>query len=1327
MFKNLKTMCIALLVGAFGGIAQAQLSDVTQPGDTIVATSDNSPGSEGVTNAIDNADTKYLNFDIANTGFTVTPSVGMTIVSGLSLTSANDADDRDPVDYLLEGSYDGVNFVEISSGDVADFPTRFHKNYIFFDNSTPYLSYRLIFPNTAGPSTCCMQIAEVELLGAQAPGDVTQPGDAIVATSDNSPGSEGVTNAIDNADTKYLNFDIANTGFTVTPSVGMTIVNGLSLKSANDADDRDPVNYTLEGSYDGTNFTEISSGDVADFPTRFHTNYIFFDNSTPYLTYRLIFPDTAGPSTCCMQIAEVELFGSQAPGDVTQPGDTITATSDNSPGSEGVTNAIDNADTKYLNFDINSTGFTVFPSVGLTIVNGLSLKSANDADDRDPVNYVLEGTYDGTNFTEISSGDVADFPTRFHTNYIYFDNSTAYSGYRLIFPDTAGPSTCCMQIAEVELLGVQLPGDVTQPGDTIVATSDNSPGSEGVTNAIDNADTKYLNFDINNTGFTVTPGVGLTEIIGMSLKSANDADDRDPVNYTLEGSYDGVNFTEISSGDVADFPTRFHTNYIFFDNSTPYLTYRLIFPDTAGPSTCCMQIAEVELFPRPGGSCDDFSSVSDGLITQQPSDTPVLAGATAAISVVPSGPWDVQWLKQGPGDSSFVVLDGATSATLEVKDVTADMDGTIYQARVSNSQCDAQYSQQVTLSIFTPSDTTSVGFTFRGGGANGAPTSMAPTDIAGFHPQAYWNNVEGGSGDTGGGVWNDESGAADAEAVDSNNSGTEVGIEFTTGGTWGAGSRTASATGRMLNGLVRTNDDSLEDGTTELVVYGLPAGSHSLIIYTVQVPLEFWDLDIEVEYANGAQRRYMRPQNSDEYNPSPNYVLVTAEDTDARSVGNMVVFSGLTPSNGEITIRYAAPSGNDQGPGINGLQVLLNKEFVPPPVINVQPISTNGVDGSPLELSVDASGADSIQWFKNGQPIPGATGATLRLGRLSAGDAAAYSVTASNDGGSVTSKAAVVDVLPNKDITNGLVSYFPFDGNADNAAGAADGEERNGAGYGSGQIGQALELDGSDDWVFVSDYPKPSEAMTVSTWVLPEGIDWGPVVRNWVSELGDGRFGQFILDAPYPLDAFSPSLRGVIGVGPNEPTASLSIADSERGSWHHLAMTANGRTITLYWDGQAVASLDYLNNINNPPFPWLAIGADVQLPEDADGNADVAGDPVVREDSFPWAGSIDDLAIWDRSLSGAEIFAIFEAGGNGTAVADVEGVLDDSEGDAVVEPVDAMITAVTVSEGNLVIEWQGSELQEADTVTGPYTPISGATPPSTSIVIEGGNKFIIAR
>src|SRR5690242_12259342 len=61
--------------GILGAAACALAIDVTRPGDPITATSLNSPPAEGVANAIDNtAATKYLNFDILNTGFTVTPS-----------------------------------------------------------------------------------------------------------------------------------------------------------------------------------------------------------------------------------------------------------------------------------------------------------------------------------------------------------------------------------------------------------------------------------------------------------------------------------------------------------------------------------------------------------------------------------------------------------------------------------------------------------------------------------------------------------------------------------------------------------------------------------------------------------------------------------------------------------------------------------------------------------------------------------------------------------------------------------------------------------------------------------------------------------------------------------------------------------------------------------------------------------------------------------------------------------------------------------------------------------------------------------------------------
>src|SRR5436309_3341374 len=158
--------CLAVVVSMLGLSVSAQLLDVTQPGDAIIPTSNNSPGSEGVANAIDNAPTKYLNVDKLNTGFTVTPRVGGTLVSGLTLTSANDAPERDPASYLLQGSLDGTNFFDISSGAVPAFPARFFKNYIFFSNSRAFLSYRLIFPTVANAAAAnSMQISEVELLG----------------------------------------------------------------------------------------------------------------------------------------------------------------------------------------------------------------------------------------------------------------------------------------------------------------------------------------------------------------------------------------------------------------------------------------------------------------------------------------------------------------------------------------------------------------------------------------------------------------------------------------------------------------------------------------------------------------------------------------------------------------------------------------------------------------------------------------------------------------------------------------------------------------------------------------------------------------------------------------------------------------------------------------------------------------------------------------------------------------------------------------------------------------------------------------------------------
>ncbi len=143
------------------------LDDVTRPGDGVLPTSLNSPGNEGVENAIDGTTaTKYLNFDKLNAGFTVTPRLGTSVVSGLRLTSANDAPERDPTSYQLLGSDDGTTFTEIARGPIPSFSARFTPVTVSFANTRPYTHYRLLFPTVQNAaSAVAMQISEVEFLG----------------------------------------------------------------------------------------------------------------------------------------------------------------------------------------------------------------------------------------------------------------------------------------------------------------------------------------------------------------------------------------------------------------------------------------------------------------------------------------------------------------------------------------------------------------------------------------------------------------------------------------------------------------------------------------------------------------------------------------------------------------------------------------------------------------------------------------------------------------------------------------------------------------------------------------------------------------------------------------------------------------------------------------------------------------------------------------------------------------------------------------------------------------------------------------------------------
>jgi hypothetical protein len=180
---------------------------------------------------------------------------------------------------------------------------------------------------------------------------------------------------------------------------------------------------------------------------------------------------------------------------------------------------------------------------------------------------------------------------------------------------------------------------------------------------------------------------------------------------------------------VPSFPTRFHKQQLLFSEHTnSYTSYRLIFPTVVDPATAnSTQISEVELL---GHIPDPRTNQLTTLVRKQPVDTPVLPGFRATFRVQLTGPWQVQWY------SNNVAIPGATTATYITPPVDANYDGARHEAVVSSSQ-GMQTTDEVVLSIFTPSATESIGLNFTGDFAASGPFFMFQEDIVGLHPQAY--------------------------------------------------------------------------------------------------------------------------------------------------------------------------------------------------------------------------------------------------------------------------------------------------------------------------------------------------------------------------------------------------------------------------------------------------------------------------------------------------------------------------------------------------------------------------------------------------------------
>ena len=209
-------------------------------------------------------------------------------------------------------------------------------------------------------------------------------------------------------------------------------------------------------------------------------------------------------------------------------------------------------------------------------------------------------------------------------------------------------------------------------------------------------------------------------------------------------------------------------------------------------------------------------------------------------------------------------------------------------------------------------------------------------------------------------------------------------------------------------------------------------------------------------------------------------------------------------------------------------------------------------------------------------------------------------------------------------ITEGLLLYYPFEGNANDAtSGQHHGSSVGGIAYMSGAIGRAVQFDGTNDYIYTQYTPafKTDDHFTIAFWIKcgPQPDD--TMILGYKKDLKQGisfNFYQDTLVATLYDDSGAQS-----GL---QSTSTLS-----DNTWHHVAMVVDGPggTLSLYIDGvgqdtgQRIGSAD----INADHSMWFALGAQ---------NHSVDG--IIHY----YSGSMDDLRFYNRSLTVADLTQLME-------------------------------------------------------------------------------------
>lgn len=299
------------------------------------------------------------------------------------------------------------------------------------------------------------------------------------------------------------------------------------------------------------------------------------------------------------------------------------------------------------------------------------------------------------------------------------------------------------------------------------------------------------------------------------------------------------------------------------------------------------------------------------------------------------------------------------------------------------------------------------------------------------------------------------------------------------------------------------------------------------------------------------------------------------------------------------------------------------------PSITGQPQSLTTNAGATAVFTVTATGTAPLayQWNKGGANVLGGTNATLSLTNVQPSNNGSYTVVITNTAGSVTSSVVSLTVTNSPaNILQGLVAYYPFNGNANDESGLGKNGTVEGAVLAADRFGVAnrsYSFNGIDNRITTAGeagLPIGTNDFTVSLWA---SVDQ-PFSGDYRFLIGNGVFDQFQI--ALSTSGNTASIQFYTGGTPSETLYSPVQVWNDK-EWYQVVVVRASNVVSLLRNGTVLATATFTKGNTAP------VGLrNITIGRRSNG-------------AHPWRGRLDDVRIYDRALSLSEVEQLYTSGG----------------------------------------------------------------------------------